>query len=215
LISAISDWSNTGGVAIISDYSDSIIRKDLLNQLSSKGVKHLEYEPVNPYQAESSLSRSLGESQNLRTLPNLGKAKKVLSLDCDFLGNREPNSIVNSRQFMSGRKVLSASDASAMNRLYSVESDLTLTGGVADHRLRLSSSRIEAFAALFYAEILTLQKSKDGKLIDHLLKISKDVDVDRSWVSECAKDLLKKTQAICRASWSSSIPRCSFAFVSY
>ena len=192
LISAISDWSNTGGVAIISDYSDSIIRKELLNQLSSKGVKHLEYEPVNPYQAESSLSRSLGYSQYLRTLPNLGKAKKVLSLDCDFLGNREPNSIVNSRQFMSGRKVLSASDASAMNRLYSVESDLTLTGGVADHRLRLSSSRIEAFAALFYAEILTLQKSKDGKLIDHLLKISKDVEVDRSWVSECAKDLLKK-----------------------
>ena len=36
LVSAISDWSNTGGVAIISDYSDSIIRKELLNQLSSR-----------------------------------------------------------------------------------------------------------------------------------------------------------------------------------
>ena len=41
---------------------------------------------------------------------------------------------------MPGRKVLSAKDAKKMNRLYSVESDLSITGGVADHRLSISSS---------------------------------------------------------------------------
>ena len=40
-----------------------------------------------------------------------------------------------------------------MNRLYIAESDLTITGGVADHRLRVHSSEVEAFSCLVYAEI--------------------------------------------------------------
>ena len=192
LLSKISDWPNEGGLAIITDSSDSLIREDLISKLVSGGAKHLEYEPIDPFLPESSLASSLKLPKNLRLLPKLSKASKVLSLDCDFLGNREPNSIINSRQFMSGRKVLNASDAGNMNRLYSVESDLTLTGGVADHRLRLSSSQMDAFAALFYAEILKLQKSKDTELISHLLKIGGEANVDTSWISECAKDLLKE-----------------------
>ena len=57
-----------------------------------------------------------------------------------------------------------------MNRLYSVESDLTLTGGVADHRLRLESSQISTFANLLAFEILTILKSKDSSLLSNLQK---------------------------------------------
>ena len=52
-----------------------------------------------------------------------------------------------------------------MNRLYFVESDLTITGGVADHRLRLESSQFIAFTNLLAAEIFTLRKS--GSSRDH------------------------------------------------
>ena len=58
------------------------------------------------------------------------------------MGNREPYFLANSRNFMSGRKVKQPKDALKMNRLYSVEADMTITGGVADHRLRLESSRM-------------------------------------------------------------------------
>ena len=71
----------------------------------------------------------------LRAVPNLSSANRVLSLDNDFLGNREANELSNTRSFMSGRKVLKAADAKNMNRLYIAESDLSRTGGVADHRL--------------------------------------------------------------------------------
>ena len=95
-----------------------------------------------------------------------------------------------SRQFMSGRKVLSPSDAAKMNRLYIAESDLTITGGVADHRLRVHSSEVEAFSCLVYAEILKLLKSKDTELIAHLEKLGSSVAQHAEWVAECAKDLI-------------------------
>ena len=39
-----------------------------------------------------------------------------------------------------------AEHAAEMNRLYSVETNYSLTGGMADHRLRLKPSDIVAFA---------------------------------------------------------------------
>jgi molybdopterin-containing oxidoreductase family iron-sulfur binding subunit len=84
----------------------------------------------------------------IRLIPNFNKASRILALDCDLLGNREANSLSNTRSLMKGRKVLSPSDAKKMNRLYSVEADLTLTGGVADHRLRLESSQFSSFVNL-------------------------------------------------------------------
>ena len=63
-----------------------------------------------------------------------------------------------------------------MNRLYSVESDLTITGGVADHRLRLSSIETEAFAALVLRLLLESKGNKSKKLLEHLQLLSKPVD---------------------------------------
>ena len=81
-----------------------------------------------------------------------------------------------------------------MNRLYSVESDLTLTGGTADHRLRLASSKIESFAALFLCELLKSKNSTDKKLIDHLEALGSDVKAHRNWLTTCAQDMLSKAK---------------------
>jgi molybdopterin-containing oxidoreductase family iron-sulfur binding subunit len=71
------------------------------------------------------------------------KADVVVSLDADFMCCG-PGALRYTRDFSNRRRV--TDDNKAMNRLYSVESTPTLTGGKADHRLPLKASDIEAFA---------------------------------------------------------------------
>ncbi len=68
------------------------------------------------------------------------KARVILSLDSDFLFS-EPGSLRYSRDFGAGRKA-----EGTMNRLYVVESSLTLTGSNADHRLAIRSADVVTFA---------------------------------------------------------------------
>ncbi len=85
-----------------------------------------------------------------RPVYHLAKARKILSLDADFL-HTESESLPAARGFAAGRKV--ADKSGDMNRLYVVESALSLTGSVADHRLRLQSGQIATFAAALAAEM--------------------------------------------------------------
>ena len=188
----LSSLENPNRTAILTDSGFSLIRKSQLKNLSAKGVKVFSHDPVDFQNPEKSLSKSLGYNKSLRTTPDFSKAKRVLSLDSDFLGHREPNSSVNTKQFMQGRKVLSPKDTKSMNRLYSVESDLTITGGVADHRLRLSSIETEAFAALTLRLLLETKGNKSKKLVEHLTSLSKPVDSHEKWAKECVADLLAK-----------------------
>ena len=152
---------NPNRTAILTDSSFSSIRKSQLKGFeTSKVVKVYNYNPVNFQNPEKSLANHSIIINLSEPHPNFTKAKRVLSLDSDFLGHREPNSSVNTKDFMQGRKVLSPKDTKGMNRLYSVESDLTITGGVADHRLRLSSVETESFAALVLRLLLESKGSK-------------------------------------------------------
>ena len=60
------------------------------------------------------------------------EAKVILSLESDFLGT-EGNKVETARLFAEGRDV----DTKSFNRLYCVDSSLTITGINADYRLRL------------------------------------------------------------------------------
>ena len=77
-----------------------------------------------------------------------------------------------------------------MNRLYIAESDLSRTGGVADHRLRVESSQMIAFASLVASELLTQLGSSDPSLIKHLKKLRSFTNSQKEWVSEAVSDLL-------------------------
>ena len=69
-----------------------------------------------------------------------------------------------------------------MSRLYSVESSLTSTGSMADHRLRLSSSQMGAFIAQLGAAL--------GLSLPAAVKnAAASLDIDAKWVNECAADL--------------------------
>ncbi len=72
----------------------------------------------------------------------LDKAEVVLALDADVFV-RHPNALRNARDFMQRR----SPEAGTMSRLFAVESDMTTTGGLADHRLPLRASYVKAFAA--------------------------------------------------------------------
>jgi molybdopterin-containing oxidoreductase family iron-sulfur binding subunit len=194
VLNKLSQWVEKGKIAILADKSSSTARNQLKRLLKSKGVEWFEHESIDLTIPENSLANALGSEQGLRLIPKLSKASRVISLDSDFLGNREPNSLANTRALMKGRKVLSANDAKKMNRLYSVESDLTITGGVADHRLRLDSSQFVAFTNLLAAEVLTLLKKGDKDLIAKLNSRGSTQEQHRKWILECAKDICKKSK---------------------
>jgi len=84
----------------------------------------------------------------LRTHLALDKAEIIVCLDADLLGDH-PASLRLARQFAEGRDVGAATDpkSSRMNRLYVVESQYSVTGASADHRLAVRSADIAAIVA--------------------------------------------------------------------
>src|SRR5262249_21770556 len=69
----------------------------------------------------------------------------VLCLDADFVAGG-PGHLRQIREFASRRKLGGEHERANMNRLYAVESTVTLTGALADHRLPLRPSQLEGFA---------------------------------------------------------------------
>ena len=76
---------------------------------------------------------------------HLSGATVIVSLDADFLGDG-PEQTRLAREFAARRE-----PARGMNRLYVVEPAMTITGGMADHRLRLAGSDVGGFAAALCA----------------------------------------------------------------
>src|SRR4029078_10301609 len=81
--------------------------------------------------------------ENSRLVPRLDRADVILALDSDFLDCGDGD-IASSRAFTSRRRVSAPKDS--MNRLYVVENRYTLTGAMADHRMRLPASQIPLIA---------------------------------------------------------------------
>ena len=127
----------------------------------------------------------------LRALPEFSKAKRILALDADFLTYSD-GALSYARDFIGTRKVKDASQAKKMSRLYSVESTLTTTGSMADHRLRLSSCEMGAFVAQIGVAILKT-KGIGGALVSKLTEIGESLKVDSKWIDACAKDLCENS----------------------
>ena len=117
-----------------------------------------------------------------RPIYDFSRAKVVVSLDADFLGT-ESGATRNARSFAAGRVVRSTGDD--MNRLYTVESTLSVTGIASDHRLRLASSDIAAYGA---ALARALQSA--GVELGSLGGIESSVEVPDAWTTAVAADLL-------------------------
>ncbi|MFW6354461.1 MAG: TAT-variant-translocated molybdopterin oxidoreductase, partial [Verrucomicrobiota bacterium] len=175
-------------LAVLAAPSTSPTRRRLVEGLKERFPRATwaEFDPIARDAAEKAASELFGEP--VRPLPRFGKAQRVLTIDADFL-NKEGGAMGHARGFAATRRVANKEDAEQMSRLYAVESAFTLTGGMADHRLRLGASQMAAFGALFVAELLD-ELGRDTAFAASLRQSAGDVGIDADWVHECVVDLV-------------------------
>jgi molybdopterin-containing oxidoreductase family iron-sulfur binding subunit len=113
--------------------------KTLLATLPS--AKWHQYDPAGGDNVREGSRLAFGQYAN--ALYHFDKADVVLSLDSDFLACG-PASLRYARDFAAKRRLTGG--RRDMSRLYVVESTVTNTGSVADHRLPMRPSEIESFA---------------------------------------------------------------------
>jgi MoCo/4Fe-4S cofactor protein with predicted Tat translocation signal len=119
-------------------------RARMVKELAAKfaSAKFYGYEAL-----EGSASRVLGDG--VRQLVDFSTADRILTIDCDFasLDPQGPVTPFFDRRKPEGKTYSDKPDAGAMNRLYSIESAFSMTGGMADHRLRVRPSQLLALVA--------------------------------------------------------------------
>jgi MoCo/4Fe-4S cofactor protein with predicted Tat translocation signal len=170
--------------ALVFGEDDSPTRNRLAKGLAGKGATLVSYEAVSGEPLQKGLSQVV----------DFSKADRILSLDCDFLG---ADPVGNSRVFSKKRQGGNADynqqgdvDAAKMNRLYQVETQFSLTGGMADHRLRVAPSRVGVVAAAIAAELgAGGQDASDEDKMAFFPEADNAAELFKQWVKACADDL--------------------------
>ena len=175
--------ANTGKVGFVFGEDDSPTRTRIWGEIKKKfpAAKAYRYETLESHASENVLGAGV------RMVVDFAKADRVLSFDCDFTSldqvgpvkpffdRRQGGSHDKDKQYAHQIK------AEKMNRLYQVESAYSLTGGVADHRLRIAPSQI--------VKIATAVAEAVGVNVPKVAGLSES---EEKWVAECAKDLESK-----------------------
>ncbi|MDH3728663.1 MAG: 4Fe-4S dicluster domain-containing protein, partial [Myxococcales bacterium] len=141
------------------------------------------YSPIDDDNAREGARIAFGEP--VAPLLDYTRASVVVSLGADFLGN-EPGAVVAARRLAVTRRAISPE--TTLSRLYVVESNYSITGGMADHRLRIPQRDIERFARALAAELATMGVAG----IPGNQPSYPDMDgIDRKWLTALAEDLVK------------------------
>src|SRR5205823_2382583 len=161
------------------------------------------------YDAVSDESRLAGlrsaTGRDLDLMLRLDRASVILALDADPLLT-DPEMIRHARGFADGRRAGASGDApstgsgQAMNRLYAVEGVYSLTGAMADHRLRLESRQIAPFLASLGPRLAPREAGAHSTSSGQAHSTSSGQaasvagaggpGVDPRWIDALAKDLL-------------------------
>jgi MoCo/4Fe-4S cofactor protein with predicted Tat translocation signal len=139
-----------GGARIrfLTDPLNSPLQADLRNRLLKKlpNARFYAYTPLSQDPVGEGTRAVFGES--LTPLYDFTKADVILSLDADFLESR-PANLRYAREFADRRDP----NVGNLNRLYVCEPRFSITGGMADHRLRVKSQQVLAVAAAVAAKV--------------------------------------------------------------
>jgi MoCo/4Fe-4S cofactor protein with predicted Tat translocation signal len=133
---------SAGKAAVLSEAIPSTQINSLRNSLKAKGFAWYTYESVSDDSQRSALKAVFAEA--VRPLYDFSKTTTVLSLDADFLATDGP-SLGYAKQWADTRRIDSSATAQ-LSRLYVVESNYSLTGSNADHRIRAAFADVENFA---------------------------------------------------------------------
>jgi len=116
----------------------------------------------------------------LQPVYDFAAADLVLALDADFLGN-VPFVLRYAHDFASRRRITSAADG--MSRLYVIETAPSITGGLADHRLRDRPSEIPRLLAAI-ADHVAADRATSGE------REGRHADAAEGWLQAVAADLV-------------------------
>ncbi len=181
------------GLAFLHGAGTSPTRQRLAVKILEKfpKAKFFEYEAVDREGQQTATAKLYGARKELRF--HLERADRILSIGCDFLGiDRVADDA--SCTFSARRHVEGEVDASSMNRLYVLEHQYTVTGGMADHRRPVKVGDLPLVTAHIAAKVGELTGDKDlvalaGPLVAASDKRIKGV-LSSKWIEGVAKDLL-------------------------
>lgn len=178
------------GLAILAEASSSPTRSRLQREIASRFPEaswHV-YEAVNRDNDVRGAKIAFGRAT--RTHADLSSAKVIFAVEADLFDNHADAQRM-SRDWAENRNP----ETGEMNRLYAIESRISNTGAVADHRLPVRSEQVKPFVMALESAIRnhpTVQASvtdlqspaappSSGFLVD---------DKTKTWIAELVKDLV-------------------------
>jgi MoCo/4Fe-4S cofactor protein with predicted Tat translocation signal len=114
-------------------------------------AKWHQYEPCSRHSARAGSIAAFGKAFN--TIYRIQGANAIVSLEADFLCSTMPGSLRYAREYSARRRAAAESADAQPPRLYVVEGTPSITGGMAEHRVRMRTSDVEAFALSLFAEL--------------------------------------------------------------
>lgn len=159
------------GVRILTETVTSPALIDQMKRVLTEvpNAKWVQYEPINSDNSIAGTKMAFGSPA--QAVYKFDKAERILSLDADIFSKFNVRYI---KDFSKGRSL--ANGKKEMNRLYTVETTISLTGAKADHRLAIKPSQMPEVA----------------KAIAKALGVSganSTYTENAKWVEELAKDL--------------------------
>lgn len=172
---ALAEATASGKIGFLFGADESPTRTRLSKELAAKfsGAKFYSYEPLAP------------AASTARAVADFAKADRIISFDCDFasLDPQGPVTPFFDRRKPEGKAYKNKRNVKTMNRLYAVESIFSLTGGMADHRLRIEPSKVISIAAAIARKL-----NVSHPLVSSVATVS-DEKISQ-WVDAAADDLL-------------------------
>ncbi|NDC82369.1 4Fe-4S dicluster domain-containing protein [bacterium] len=167
-VQSMKDTQGTGVAVLVENHASPTLNR-LLDDFSKKypNASIYQFSPINDDAAIEGIQAITGK--RLRVSVDYAKLDRVVSFGCDFLGT-EPNNVRASKEFASRRDP----DVEAgMNRLYMVESHFTITGGKADHRIRIQPGQFDTAIAQLASAIFKATPGAPAPLVAKARAIAK------------------------------------------
>ncbi|MBV9215442.1 MAG: TAT-variant-translocated molybdopterin oxidoreductase, partial [Acidobacteria bacterium] len=160
------------GVRFLTETVTSPTLIDQFNKLKTElpNAKLVQYEPINSDNAMAGAKMAFGSP--VQTIYKFDKATRVLSLDADIFSSFNVGYI---KDFSSARRY--SEEKKEINRLYSVETTISITGAKADHRLAVKPSQMPEIAKAIAAAVGVGGASSSYK-------------ENSAWIAAMAKDLV-------------------------
>jgi MoCo/4Fe-4S cofactor protein with predicted Tat translocation signal len=139
-IRAAIEQNRTDGGAGVRFLTETITSPTLIDQFTRlkaelPNSKWIQYEPINKDNAMAGAKMAFGSP--VHTIYKFDKADRILSLDADIFGGFNVGYI---KDYTKGRRY--SVERKDINRLYVIETMLSLTGAKADHRIAVKPSQI-------------------------------------------------------------------------